>query len=575
MTGIDRRKLLGLGLGAAGAASLSGTRTAEAQAEPPPPPPHWDYSSLYPARRTRPGLNPISFWNDTALQLTAIDHSIDARDARAPGPCAAARALGLVHIVMADAAAAVYPVDFEGFYVRGVRFPPLVHPEVFVGGAAAWILEHIFSTPAHTQFLGAQRLRFLKHYDPQASAAWDAGLTFARNEAYTSRWDWRTVKSAALTSSQRYRPHRGQHDVDPYNPDQKFYGVTWGYMEPLVRGLPLAALDPGEPPGLRDPQYARDAEEVRELGAFHSDGPSADQVRVGLFWAYCGARLVGPPARLYNQIVRQIVETDDMPVPEMARALALCNIALADAGISAWRSKYRYKVWRPVVGIPAYFDRGSDWKPFGSPRTNPAQFALGSDTQFRLMAQSLEGGGYRNALRPPTKDLLSYHRACFTPNFPSYPSGHAVFGSACFTMLKLVRGEHERFQGDPGRLDGHEPFVSDEVNGISIDNFNNERRPYVPISYRHIDQMIHDNAKSRVHLGVHWNFDCDRGNESGARLAELIYRNIYRRKPAYRPDDPDPQRRRRGGQRSFPAEEEYTPKQRYTPKKKYRRPPRR
>jgi hypothetical protein len=51
--------------------------------------------------------NPILFWNDVALQLVALDHSVDARDARAPGPCATARALGLAHIVMADAVAAV------------------------------------------------------------------------------------------------------------------------------------------------------------------------------------------------------------------------------------------------------------------------------------------------------------------------------------------------------------------------------------------------------------------------------------------------------------------------------------
>ena len=39
--------------------------------------------------------------------------------------------------------------------------------------------------------------------------------------------------------------------------------------------------------------------------------------------------------------------------------------------------------------------------------------------------------------------------------------------------------------------------------------------------------MIRDNSRSRVHLGVHWNFDCDRGERSGARVAEWIYRRAY------------------------------------------------
>jgi hypothetical protein len=104
--------------------------------------------------------NPVLFWNDTSLQLVALDHSIDAKDARAPGPCASARALGLAHIVMADAVAAAYPVDFEGLYVRS-RAPIRGFPDVFVGGAVAWILEFIFGTPAHSQLIGSQRLRFL------------------------------------------------------------------------------------------------------------------------------------------------------------------------------------------------------------------------------------------------------------------------------------------------------------------------------------------------------------------------------------------------------------------------------
>ena len=42
--------------------------------------------------------------------------------------------------------------------------------------------------------------------------------------------------------------------------------------------------------------------------------------------------------------------------------------------------------------------------------------------------------------------------------------------------------------------------------------------------------MIEDNNRSRVHLGVHWNFDCERGAELGARVAERIYRNAYQRR---------------------------------------------
>jgi membrane-associated phospholipid phosphatase len=318
--------------------------------------------------------------------------------------------------------------------------------------------------------------------------------------------------------------------VDPFNSDQKFYGVNWARVPTLLPGLPIAALGPGDPPAERDRDYIRDLEEVRALGAFRPQGPTDQQVKSGLFWAYDGSRLIGTPPRLYNQILVQIAKSDGFSPPQMARLLALCNIAMADAAIVCWEAKYRYKVWRPVLGVRnALHHPDPHWRPFGSPRTNPAQFALGPDAR-RLTALSMLGGGERNWFDEAAKNVLPYNRACFTPNFPSYPSGHATFGSACFNMLKRVRSERDPTRQDPGRIDGAGPFISDELNGLSIDNFRNVSRPYLPVRYTRIEQMIDDNNKSRVYLGVHWNFDCEFGSRSGARVADAVYPNAYRRR---------------------------------------------
>jgi hypothetical protein len=96
-------------------------------------------------------------------------------------------------------------------------------------------------------------------------------------------------------------------------------------------------------------------------------------------------------------------------------------------------------------------------------------------------------------------------------------------------MLKRIRGEREPTRRDPGRIDNAGPFVSEELNGISIDNFRNTPRPYLPLTYNRIEQLIEDNNKSRVHLGVHWSFDCELGSRSGTRVADAIYRSAYRR----------------------------------------------
>lgn len=478
----------------------------------------------------RARVNPVAFWSNAALALNALDHSIEAANARAPGPCAATLAMALAFTAMADAAAVVYPAHFEGYLVRGPRIEGAEYPEAFIGGACAQVLEHIYSTPAHSQLLGMQRLAFLRLLDGGGLDAWKAGLAFGRRPEYIGRWNWRHIKYAATGSSHLYRPKFGIHDVDPFNPDQKFYGVTWGALPPLVPELTLAGVGPGPPPTERDREFRYDAEEVRDIGLYRPSGPTREQAHVGLYWAYDGARLIGTPNRLYIQIVRDIVERDGYSMPEMARALALCAIAMADGAIVCWQAKYVYKVWRPVQAMPHLFRETRGWRPLGSPRTNPTQFALGGETRIRLTAISMMGGGYRTAAIVSREHELSYRDACFTPNFPSYPSGHATFGAACFRMLTLTRREREQSHQDPGRLDRGLAFVSDEMNGLSIDNFHNEVRPLTPVPFRTLEEMIESNNRSRVYLGVHWNFDCVRGAESGARIADIVYRRAYRRR---------------------------------------------
>ena len=535
---LNRRDLLKLGFGVA--AAVAGTQ-ALAQDRGRHSYSFGGYSPRRDDRQIFRQRNPVLYWNDVSLQLVALDHSIDSMESRAPGPCASARALGLVHIVMADAVAAVYPTDFDGFYVRRQ-----VHirddPEAFVGGAAASILEYLFDTPAHSRLIAFERRRFLDGLGPGALASWQAGLHFARSPAFTSPWDGNAIRRAVTPTHTARPPGPRGHDADPFNPDQGFYGVHWGRVPTLDSWFGnVAGYGPPPPPDEHDEEYRHDFEEVRYLGGYQPGGPTPEQVRVGLFWAYDGARLIGPPPRLYNQLVRYVAEDDAMSVAEMARLLALCNLAMADASIVCWEAKYRYDVWRPVIAIrqsPRY--RHANWRPFGSPRTNPQQFARERDVQARRTAQSFMGAGEHSVRRHPGQ-TLDYSLAAFTPNFPAYPSGHAMIGSACFTMLKRVRAERVRTGHDPNRINPAINFVSDELNGVSIDNFTNRPRPYVPLSYTSIDQMIEDNNRSRVHLGVHWHFDCERGAEAGVRVADRIYSDAYQSRRTYRPEIGVPQ----------------------------------
>ena len=120
---------------------------------------------------------------------------------------------------------------------------------------------------------------------------------------------------------------------------------------------------------------------------------TVDETVVGIYWAYDGPRGLGTPPRLYNQIIREvamtalnpstgIVNTDD----DNARLFALVNVAMADGYIASFESKYYYNFWRPVTGTREGFTDGN----------------IDTDGD------------------PAWNSFL------VTPNFPEWPSAHAV-----------------------------------------------------------------------------------------------------------------------------------------------------
>ena len=123
---------------------------------------------------------------------------------------------------------------------------------------------------------------------------------------------------------------------------------------------------------------------------------------------------------------------------------------MADAGIAIWESKYYYELWRPVTGIREA-DPGTG--PTGIGDGNPRPAAIRPSRPLGAPASNLTGPN-------------------FTPPFPAYPSGHAGFGGALFQTLRNFYGTD----------DIPFTFVSDEFNGVTVDNEGNVR-PLLPRSF--------------------------------------------------------------------------------------------
>jgi PAP2 superfamily len=150
----------------------------------------------------------------------------------------------------------------------------------------------------------------------------------------------------------------------------------WAYVRPLaVRNIadfvpPRPSLDPNALDSALD--------EVRRA----SSNATAQERELVYTWAD-GAGTSTPPGH-WNAIAAGLITESGLAEISTARTLALLNIALMDAGIACWRTKYTYWMVRP------------------------------------------------NQLDSKINPLIP------VPNFPSYTSGHSAFSAAAAAVLGLI-----------------------------------------------------------------------------------------------------------------------------------------
>jgi len=294
----------------------------------------------------------------------------------------------------------------------------------------------------------------------------------------------------------------GKWRQDPISQLPLALGAYWGSVTPFVMVSPHQFRVP-VPPTLDSPDYTAAFDEVKAIGGDGIVTPtvrSVEQAQIGIYWAYDGTPSLCAPPRLYNQIAVHIADQMGSNEVELARLLALANVAMADAGIAVWESKYYFQYWRPVTGIRES-DEGTG--PTGGGDGNPDTAGDKTFSPLGAPASNLNGPN-------------------FTPPFPAYPSGHAGFGGALFeTLRRIYRTDHIAFT-----------FVSDEFNGVTEDNGGNVR-PFIPRTFFSLSQAEEENGQSRIYLGIHWGFDKTEGITQGQRVADYVFKHAFT--PVHRP----------------------------------------
>lgn len=176
---------------------------------------------------------------------------------------------------------------------------------------------------------------------------------------------WRTSDGANAPES--YRPHA---NAGVYVPTALPVSSTYGGVRPwtMTSG---SQFRPGPPPSLTSESWAKDVNEIMELGSRDSRNRSAEQTDIARFWF-----VTGPQA--WNPIVRQLAAIKKLDLVDSARLFALVAIATDDAFIAVFDAKYHYNFWRPITAIrnadlsnnPAT-RRAPSWLPLGDTPMHP------------------------------------------------------------------------------------------------------------------------------------------------------------------------------------------------------------
>lgn len=106
------------------------------------------------------------------------------------------------------------------------------------------------------------------------------------------------------------------------------------------------------PRALKSGAYAKEYNEVKELGAVGSTRTPAQQALVDFFQAN--------PIELYSRALRTQAGMEGLDLAQQARLFAKINLSVADAAITCWSDKANWSFWRPQTAIR-----------LGGPEVNP------------------------------------------------------------------------------------------------------------------------------------------------------------------------------------------------------------
>jgi hypothetical protein len=400
-------------------------------------------------------------WCADHCDRVVIEHSLGAFQVikAADGyqdPMAASRSLAMMHLAMHDAVNAVRPRYRPYALSPAPKGSSAADPTIAAAVAAHDVLAALYPQGPAKALLAAQlEQTFLDAgVGPALEAAKLVGKAAAAAVLAKRLKDGSSGKEAYVegTAPGRYR----------FTPPFNFAAAPhWRNVTPFALAS-ASQFRTEPPPALTSEAYRRDFEEVKRVGGKHAGSArSADETSYAAFWYEFSD--IG-----WNRIARVVSTRVKQDLWDRARTFALLNVAMADAYIAGWDSKYHYDSWRPVTAI-----------------------------------QRAETDG-----NPKTAADAAFETLLVTPPVPDLPSTHSALGMAAATVLAGAFGRDEV------------PFAFASPSAL----------PESPVrAFRSFSEAARENAESRVKAGLHFRFATTAGLELGERIGHHVNRTALPR----------------------------------------------
>jgi hypothetical protein len=233
----------------------------------------------------------------------------------------------------------------------------------------------------------------------------------------------------------------------------------------LATVLPFTLTSPSQfravpPPPLKSKRYVIAYQEVKAMGAATNSARTPAQTDLGLFW-FANYQV------LWNRVLRDLATAQVHNMDDSARLFALVNLALADATITAWDSKFHYVFWRPLTAIQ---EGDND----GNPRTD-------GDANWQPLIN--------------------------TPNYPDYTSGANNVSGAATLALALFFGTDEM------------TFSVTTTNPAALQQVR---------TYNRFSDAAADVVEARIYEGIHFRFADVQARKQGRHVAQWVFSHFLR-----------------------------------------------